>query len=112
MQLIQNVTHKLEEVSPTPSWQNGADSGQMSTYINILRHFMLFYACNRDDDKKNPYISFLGYSGRLVPKTEKRGDASPVTEKKGKFRNANIWQRSQKKGKDHLFQKKNQTIYV
>ena len=62
--------------------------------------------------KKKPYISFLGYSGRLVPKTEKRGDASPVTEKKGKFRNANIWQRSQKKGKDHLFPKKNQTIYV
>ena len=87
-----------------------ADSGQMSTYINILRHFMLFYACNRDDDKKNPYISFLGYSGRLVPKTEKRGDASPVTEKKGKFRNANIWQRSQKKGKDHLFPKKSNNL--
>ena len=89
-----------------------ADSGQMSTYINILLHFMLFYACNRDDDKKNPYISFLGYSGRLVPKTEKRGDASPVTEKKRTFRNANIWQRSQKKVRTKNVSKKNQTIYV
>ena len=56
VQLIQIVTHKLEEVSPTPSWQDGADSGQMSTYINILRHFMLFYASNRDDDKKSLYF--------------------------------------------------------
>ena len=55
---------------------------------------------------KNPYISFLGYSGRLVPKTEKRGDASPVTEKKRTFRNANIWQRSQKKSKEPYVSKK------
>ena len=59
--------------------------------FSLLCSFMLFYGCN--DDEKNPHISFLGYSGHLVPKTEK-SDALPVTETKRTFRNENIGQHS------------------
>ena len=55
---------------------------------------------------KNPYISFLGYSGRLVPKTEKRGGCLACDGEETNIQKCQYLAAFPRKGKDHLFPKK------